>query len=138
MSAAVRRVAATPGGRRCRSISRVVRDHGSKPAAAAYTLDRRDRRTDGRTVYRYIDPAAYYAGSFNKYRLTQMNLRDELPHTEVNAQCDRLTTDVGVLSKRLNESSCLWHGSYLPSILHCVKRKFRYLQNNGYFKYLQK
>ena len=124
MSAAVRRAAVTPCGTTA----------ANPPQRHTHSID----GADGRTVYRYIDPAAYYAGSFNKYRLTQMNLRDELPHTEVNAQCDRLTTDVGVLSKRLNESSCRRHGSYLPSILHCVKRKFRYLQNNGYFKYLQK
>jgi len=26
-----------------------------------------------------------------------------------------------------------WHGSFLPTILHCVKRKFMYLQKYGYF-----
>jgi len=38
-------------------------------------------------------------------------------------------SQVGVLSKRLNESSWFyWHGSFLPPILHCVNRKFRCLQ----------
>ena len=37
-------------------------------------------------------------------------------------------SQVGVLSKRLNESSWFWHVSILPSVLHCVKRKFGYLQ----------
>ena len=27
----------------------------------------------------------------------------------------------------------LWHGSFFPPILHCVLRKFRYLQELGYF-----
>jgi len=40
---------------------------------------------------------------------------------------------IGVLSKRLNESSWFWHGIFLPPILHCVKRKFGYLQKYGYF-----
>ena len=40
---------------------------------------------------------------------------------------------VGVLPKRLNESGLLWYGSFLPPILHCVKRKFGYLQNEGTF-----
>ena len=38
-------------------------------------------------------------------------------------------SQVGVLSKRLNESSCFFsHVSFLPPVLHCVKRKFGYLQ----------
>ena len=37
-------------------------------------------------------------------------------------------SQVGVLSKRMNESSWFWHGSFLPPILHCVNRKFGYLQ----------
>ena len=40
-------------------------------------------------------------------------------------------SQVGVLSKRLNESSCFLHVSFLPPILHCIKRKFGYLQNKG-------
>ena len=32
-------------------------------------------------------------------------------------------SQVGVLSKRLNESSWFWHGSFLPSILDCVKNR---------------
>jgi len=40
-------------------------------------------------------------------------------------------SQVGVLSKGLNESSWFWRGCFLPSILHCVKRKFGYLQNKG-------
>ena len=40
-------------------------------------------------------------------------------------------SQVGVLSKRLNESSCFLHVSFLPPILHCIKRKFGYLQNEG-------
>ena len=40
-------------------------------------------------------------------------------------------SQVGVLLKRLNESSWFWHVSFLPPILHCVKRKFGYLKNNG-------
>ena len=37
-------------------------------------------------------------------------------------------SQVGVLSKRLYESSWFWHGSFLPPRLRCVKRKFGYLQ----------
>jgi len=33
-------------------------------------------------------------------------------------------SQVGVLSKRLNELSWFWRGSFLSPILHCVKRKF--------------
>ena len=36
-------------------------------------------------------------------------------------------SQVGLLSKRLNESSRFWHGNFLPAILHHVKRKFGYL-----------
>ena len=38
---------------------------------------------------------------------------------------------VGVLSKRMNESSWFCRVSFLPPVLHCVKRKFGYLQNKG-------
>jgi len=37
-------------------------------------------------------------------------------------------SQVGVLKRRLNESSWLWHGSFLPPIPHCVNRKFGSLQ----------
>ena len=37
-------------------------------------------------------------------------------------------SQVGVLSKRMNESSCFWHMSFLPPVLHCVKTKLGYLQ----------
>jgi len=40
-------------------------------------------------------------------------------------------SQVGVLSKRLNESSWFWRVSFLPPVLHCVKRKFGYLQKKG-------
>jgi len=40
---------------------------------------------------------------------------------------------VGFLSKRLKESSWFSHGSFLPSILRCVVRKFGYIQNKGTF-----
>jgi len=46
--------------------------------------------------------------------------------------CVRLS-QVGVLSKRLNESSWCWHVSFLPPVLRCVKRKFGYLQKLGRF-----
>ena len=46
--------------------------------------------------------------------------------------CVRLClSHVGVLSKRKNESSCFWHGSFLQRILHRVLRKSEYLQNKG-------
>jgi len=49
--------------------------------------------------------------------------------------CPYLSVDclsqVGVLSKRWNESSWFWHTSFLPPVLHCVKRKFGYLQKKG-------
>ena len=38
-------------------------------------------------------------------------------------------SQVGVLTKRMNESSWFWEGNFLPPILHCVLRKFGYLQN---------
>jgi len=41
-------------------------------------------------------------------------------------------SQVGVLSKWLNESYCFLHGRFLRPILHSV-RKFRYLQKYGYF-----
>jgi len=44
--------------------------------------------------------------------------------------CVRLP-QVGVLSKRMNESSWFRHVSFFPPVLHCVKRKFGYLQNKG-------
>ena len=37
----------------------------ANPPHAAAAVDRWVRQTDGRTPYRYIDPAAYYAGSAN-------------------------------------------------------------------------
>jgi len=37
-------------------------------------------------------------------------------------------SQVGVLSKRMNELSWFWHGGFLLPILHCVKRKFGCLQ----------
>jgi len=37
-------------------------------------------------------------------------------------------SQVGVLLKRMNESSWFWHVSFLPPVLHCVKRKLGYLQ----------
>ena len=37
-------------------------------------------------------------------------------------------SQVGVLLKRLNESSWFWHVSFLLPVLHCIKRKFGYLQ----------
>jgi len=37
-------------------------------------------------------------------------------------------SQIGVLVKRLNESSWFWHVSFLPPVLHCVKRKFGNLQ----------
>jgi len=41
-------------------------------------------------------------------------------------------SQVGVVSKRMNESSWVfWHKSFLRLILHRVLRKFGYLQNNG-------
>jgi len=41
-------------------------------AVVAAKMGQTDRRTDGRTPYPYIDPAAYYAGSvkFNKVRVS--------------------------------------------------------------------
>jgi len=51
------------------TISTGRRAHGSKPAAAACGGQMMGQ-TDGRTLYRYIDPAAYYASSVmcNIYR----------------------------------------------------------------------
>jgi len=40
-------------------------------------------------------------------------------------------SQVGVLLKRLNESSFFLRVSFLPPVLHCVNRKFGYLQNKG-------
>ena len=42
-------------------------------------------------------------------------------------------SEVGVLSKRMNESSWFLEQELpsTPPILHCVKRKFGYLQNKG-------
>jgi len=40
-------------------------------------------------------------------------------------------SQVGVLSKRLNESSWFWNVSFLPPVLQCVKRKFGHLRNKG-------
>jgi len=45
--------------------------------------------------------------------------------------CVRLS-QVGVLPKRVNEPS-FWHVSFLLPVLHCVKRKFDYLQKLGHF-----
>jgi len=46
--------------------------------------------------------------------------------------CVRLClSQVWVLSKRMNESNWLWHGSFLRPITHCVLTKFAYLQNKG-------
>ena len=35
-------------------------------------------------------------------------------------------TRVSVLSKRMNDRAGFWHVSFLPPVLHCVKRKFGY------------
>ena len=45
--------------------------------------------------------------------------------------CVRLS-QVGVLLKRLNESSWFLDVSFLSSVLHCVERKFGYLQKQGH------
>ena len=37
-------------------------------------------------------------------------------------------SQVGVLLKRVNESGWFLHVSFLPPVLHCVKRKFGYLE----------
>ena len=37
-------------------------------------------------------------------------------------------SQVGVLLKRLNDRAGFWHVSFLPPVLHCVKRIFGYLQ----------
>ena len=42
------------------------------------------------------------------------------------ALCLRLS-QVGVLSKRLNEWGWFWRGSFFPHVLHCIIRKFMYL-----------
>jgi len=39
-----------------------------------------------------------------------------------------LLSQVGVLSKRMDESGWFGHGSFFPPIAHCVKRKREYLQ----------
>ena len=39
-------------------------------------------------------------------------------------------SQVGVLLKRLNESSWFWHGSFRPPVVHCVNRKLGYFQKN--------
>ena len=31
------------------------------------------------------------------------------------------------------DRACFWHEHFLPPIAHCVTRKFRYLQKQGYF-----
>jgi len=42
-------------------------------------------------------------------------------------------SQAGIVSKRLHESNCFWYGGFLPSIPHCLIRKFGYLQKLGYF-----
>ena len=42
-------------------------------------------------------------------------------------------SQIGVLSKWINGSNCFLHGSFFRPILHCVVKKFRYLQKWGYF-----
>ena len=40
--------------------------HSSKPTAVACSSQQTDRQTDGRTLYCYTDPAAYYVSSVSK------------------------------------------------------------------------
>jgi len=40
-------------------------------------------------------------------------------------------TQVGVRSKRPNESNWFWYGSFLPSILHCAKINSGIFKNKG-------
>jgi len=42
-------------------------------------------------------------------------------------------SQAGIVSKRLDEWSCFWHGGFIPSIPHCVVRKFGRPQKLGYF-----
>jgi len=54
-------------------------------------------------------------------------------HGPVSVSVCVCLSQVGVLLKRLNESGWFWHVSFLPPVLHCVKRKFGYLQKQGHF-----
>ena len=46
--------------------------------------------------------------------------------------CRSVTSRIQVTSLIwLKRSSWFWHGGFLPPVLHCVTRKFGYLQNNG-------
>jgi len=61
------------------------------------------------------------------YSLNFMTLRITRLSTRVLAMALCLS-QVGVLSKRLNESGWFWHGSFIPPIVHCIVRKFDYRQ----------
>jgi len=61
--AAVRRATAAPA-----AIDRYLLPAGptaANPSQLHAAVDRWGRKTDGRTAYRYLDSAAYYAGSVN-------------------------------------------------------------------------
>ena len=65
--AAERRCCRAPG-----VVDRYVLPAGptaANPLHAAAAVDRWDSETDGRTPYRYIDSAAYYASFVNEYLL---------------------------------------------------------------------
>ena len=72
-----------------------------------------------------VSISSYALPSFNFYR-AMLSIRGT-SHGPVSVSvCVRLS-QVGVLSKGMNESGCFWHGSFIRHILHCVIRKLMYL-----------
>ena len=75
-------------------------------------------------------PARRYASAGTSYGPVFVSafgvLNDYALYKSTHSPCQ---SQVGVLSKRIEP--VFWHESFLPPVLHCVKRKFGHLQNKG-------
>jgi len=127
-----------------------------KSAYIRISHDRKSRRFYGNNVFKYTLIIAFLtymrftvyrssraSGAQDTSTLTRCGQVDTLQllcfyrailcirgtsHGPVSVSVSVCPPQVGVLSKRLSESSCFWHMSFLPPVLHCVKRKFGYLR----------
>jgi len=70
----------------------------------------------------YTHPAASSLLTANTFHRAMLRIRGTS-----DAPVSVCPSQVGVLLKPMNESSWFWHVSFLPPVLHCVKRKFGYL-----------
>ena len=105
-------------------------DNCQKPETR-YRAETNTRNFNAKCIYKIQIPVSKPIASLNFYR-AMLCIRGT-SHGPVSVRPSVCPSRVGVLSKQLNESSWFWHVSFLPSVLHHVKRQFGYLQNKGTF-----